>query len=438
MILPLSEHLMNIITWLYFYTLASLVFEHRGKSRILTGVLGCLVMGIAMPVCAEFVHETLGFAMFIVFYPLFFVLAFEGRFLEKISVFAIAYGMAGVIGFVMISLYDTLGWDSKNQSSVDFFIIYICLMTAAVALISGVWNNMRFLFTQKGFASFFLLPLSQCGLVMMLMILVSKTGSDDLYKHLNQNKWIPIGMLFFACACLVGDVLFLRSAKKATAGIKEQERMRALELECRVTYDNIKSMENDVVEMRRYRHDFVNLLTAVQLSIESGSEEGRQDALALVRKMTSEISGITGRRYCANSFINGILGYQEKKMTDDGISCELHAEIPEELPVSEVDICRLLTNLLDNAHESCMKLTDASRRSVRFNMRIIDGYLFVTVQNSRPEGELSLQSQKQDKGIHGLGLSIVESIAKEHGGELLIAPGDDTVQITATMRCELP
>jgi sensor histidine kinase regulating citrate/malate metabolism len=89
------------------------------------------------------------------------------------------------------------------------------------------------------------------------------------------------------------------------------------------------------------------------------------------------------------------------------------------LPVSEIDLCIIIGNLLDNATEACMKLPDEKERFIRIYIDILKEQLYISVSNAvggsvKKSGGNYLSTKEKDG--HGFGLMRVDKIAEKYGG----------------------
>ena len=424
--------ILNVIVAAMFWYFSSNVLVCR--RRWIALIVSVSILGFAAPLACSYLPSQLSFAVSIVSFYLYLRFFFVGKLKERILTYCIGYmaintSMVAVLIFIGLAEYE-LGFNS-----ILYVVCFTAFCASLLTLIIRTWKSITFVLSNGRSLTFFLLPICQFSMMLLKVFFMSKNSSDDnyLYQEMFSNKLFSVLFLAVLIVSLLADGFFIQAFAKMATDIKEREHLQSLELESRMTYDYIKSMESDVTEMRRYRHDFINLLTTVQLAIESDSEKGKEDALSMVRQMTQEIHDLSGGRYCGNNLVNCILAHEQSRMEQEGIICDFRAELGEELRVSELDLCRLLTNLLDNAAESCCRMEDKTERRVYSNMRVEDGFLYITVRNTCPSGGFSAETDKADKENHGLGLGIMREIVGRYDGELIISAEDSTVTATATL-----
>lgn len=425
------DYLANTMIYLAFAGFFSTVLGNRRP--ISSTVAGVVLMGFVMPRLGQIVPQPIMFAITIVFYVFYLWLCFGGSVKEKLIAFCLAYMAINLSQILAMTAMGAGGWPVMEYAW-EYFLLSNLFTLAMLFFLYHIWKSISLLLSSVRFMTFFLLPLSQFAMLILVIFFFARSGDENLMISVSTQRWAAAIFCLVFVVSLVADGLFLGGMVRMARTIMEKERFQTLEKESELTYEYIKNMEGDIDEMRKYRHDFVNLLTAVRLSMEEQSQSGQRDALRLVSQISEEVSGVTGKRYCGCTIVNCILSHEERKLREKGVSCELRAELPERLGVSELDLCRLLTNLFDNAGQGCMMVEDGRERRVDANMRLCEGYLYVTVRNTCPPGKVDWRTAKEDKRLHGLGLCIVREIVRRNDGELIVSEEESAVSVTAVLR----
>lgn len=123
-----------------------------------------------------------------------------------------------------------------------------------------------------------------------------------------------------------------------------------------------------------------------------------------------------------NRMADAILNSKLSIATAKNIKVKAEARIPVSLTVSELDLCIVIGNLLDNAIEACLSLPE-EERLIRIYMEMKGNYLYLSLTNTA-EGQKK-HSFKTTKGEgHGFGLARVDAIVKKYGGYLTRASED--------------
>ena len=122
--------------------------------------------------------------------------------------------------------------------------------------------------------------------------------------------------------------------------------------------------------------------------------------------------------FCDNQAVDSILGYYSAHAKQEGIPFLAKIDLPEQLPADEMDVCLVLSNLLENAVEASLK-TERSRRKITVEMYLHHTHLLlIQVENTfdekiRQKNEIFQSSKRAGNGI---GIQSVRHIAEKNGG----------------------
>lgn len=183
--------------------------------------------------------------------------------------------------------------------------------------------------------------------------------------------------------------------------------------------DEVESM---YTKMRGWRHDYHNHIQAMQASMALGKYDEVNDYLhSLNDDLTNVDSTVKTGRVMVDAILNGKLNIAAQ----NNIPVNAKAKIPENTPVTDVDLCVIIGNLLDNAIEESKKLSEGDRFiRIYIGQKNTQFYLaFTNAAGKKQERRGGLFGST--KGIeHGFGLARVESIVKKYGG-LFSADSED-------------
>lgn len=175
----------------------------------------------------------------------------------------------------------------------------------------------------------------------------------------------------------------------------------------------VREIQNMYRQVRGWRHDYRNHINnmKIQLANENyGELEAYLDQLA--EDLDTVDTVIKTGNVMADAILNSKLSVAEKMK----VKINVKANIPENLLLSDVELCSVLGNMLDNAVEACSKLPE-EERFLRVYIGKLKGQLYLSVQNSagdvRKEKGYYLSTKE---GEHGYGLFRIDRVAKKYGG----------------------
>ena len=253
-----------------------------------------------------------------------------------------------------------------------------------------------------------------------IIMLAASTILEVLNYWMNLNAGLTVffqfGALAFVISLGIVSGYYVResiytAAEKTRLEYEMAAASQQLELQ-KLQYQKIA--ENDA-EVKSQRHDLRHQLAVIR----NLNEQGNQEKLGryidtLIRKIPSDKE----LRLCENYAINAVAYYYASAAAQQNIKVDLRFAIPPELtPIIESDLCIVVGNLLENAVEACMRMTDGER-FIRLYSNLEYGTLTITVDNSfdgnvNEKKGVFLSSKRE--GI-GIGLSSVASIAKKYDG----------------------
>jgi len=173
-------------------------------------------------------------------------------------------------------------------------------------------------------------------------------------------------------------------------------------------------VENMYTKMRGWRHDYHNHIQALQASMALGKYE---EVNAYLRELNDDLTSVDTVIKTGNVMADAILNGKIAIAVQNKISVNAKAKIPENLKVTDVDLCVIIGNLLDNAIEENKKLPEQDRFiRIYIGTKNTQGYMIITNAAGTKQKKLgSLFSST--KGIHhGFGLSRVKDIVKKYEG----------------------
>ena len=103
--------------------------------------------------------------------------------------------------------------------------------------------------------------------------------------------------------------------------------------------------------------------------------------------------------------------------------------------IERYDLSVVLGNLLDNAIEACIKISNIDDRFIRVNIFTNETALIINILNSAVGNNLftKLKSDKSNKIMHGYGLSNVNLIAEKYGGSFITERKESKFEATIVL-----
>lgn len=209
---------------------------------------------------------------------------------------------------------------------------------------------------------------------------------------------------------LLFQLMFYLIVKTLIEKSEHEKRTQLLQIE----FAHYQLLLNQMHHTAKLRHDFRHTAHTL-LSL---AKEGDMDKiLEYLEEYNHELDSYSPNFFCRHSAVNAILTYYSGIATSQNIQTDWHIDLPEQITVSDVDLCTILGNLLENAIQGC--LTVASQRFINLSVDITkNGELYIIAVNSFngsvKKAEHKYLSTKKDG--NGIGLMSISVTAEKYSG----------------------
>ena len=164
-------------------------------------------------------------------------------------------------------------------------------------------------------------------------------------------------------------------------------------------------------------HDMHNHFLLLQNYLAEGKIAEAQDYL---EKLNGNKVVGGGERWTGIEAIDYILGQKIASARQRQIKITINAEYPKDCRIEPVDLCTIITNLLDNAIEATEKCPEYIDKKIDITIRRIHQFILIRITNSTATPPVQHNGQlittKKDKQKHGWGVKSVLSAAEKYNG----------------------
>ena len=205
--------------------------------------------------------------------------------------------------------------------------------------------------------------------------------------------------------------------------------------------------EKQLDDLRELRHDIKNQFSYMRILL---ADRRYEELDAYFQRQDIELAARTATLNCGNRCVSIVLNMELQKAEAAGVGLHTKLVVPPVLPFPDDDLCSLLSNLIDNAIDECVRMGVyfPKLREQGVSVSINPGnpssdYLYIEVQNPTDRKHLTrrrdgLVSTKSDDALHGYGTRIITRIAEKYNGSALFeaANGVFTARVILDMMIE--
>lgn len=367
-------------------------------------------------------------------------------------------GIGIIISILIIYIYSLLNLKGTFMQKM-FWSIFVMLLimgiTTVVLSIEGciIGKGYLNLVIQKDLYRFVGVVVIQIVLFYLTRFMIKRTKKDSTYS-LKWNEWfvlliIPVISIFtmsfvsliiinieeqlspmqhiFSILSILG---ILMTNSLVYVLYVNMQKDHAKQLEYSILQQAFKSQEKSVEEtkilyqsVRSIRHDLKQHFQVALTMLHSGKID---EAVDYMEKYNDTVlDGISNKVFCDNDVVNYIINSKSKICSDRHIKIYIYIanEIPE---FSDLDLCVLLGNALDNAIEG---VPVDGNNEIYLELRNVDNFFMISVKNTITNSVLeynpNLISTKNEKEVHGLGILSMKEVVQKYNGSIEFYESDN-------------
>ena len=178
--------------------------------------------------------------------------------------------------------------------------------------------------------------------------------------------------------------------------------------------ENQINLLNDAnTQMAVYRHDVRHQAILLNGLLAGGNTEQAQEVL---KTAIAGLDAITPKRYCENETVNLLCSSYDRKTKRLGVQLQVHAQLPKEMPLSDTELCSVVSNGLENALHATSQ-ADIPEKWIDFSCYVRQNKIFMQIQNPYA-GEVIIRDglPVSSREGHGYGCYSIQTITQRNGG----------------------
>ena len=250
--------------------------------------------------------------------------------------------------------------------------------------------------------------------------------SEVVTKPTENHYLVPILWIIFSFTTFF---LQIRIVQETAQNISLHSTLHVTDIQMATQKKQIETLQRNAQRNRRARHDIRHHILALQTML---TRKEYAQALDYLQEYDQKLEANTSVNYTAHTVLNTILTHYFDLCKKNDIRTNVSLSLDETLPVSDMDLCIILGNLLENAVEACCRQTGGDRfLSLQMTMKSPD-ILVLIIENSyngiiREQND-SFLSSKEDGRI-GIGIDSVRHLVKQYHGVCKIAYNTTTFKV---------
>ena len=168
-------------------------------------------------------------------------------------------------------------------------------------------------------------------------------------------------------------------------------------------------------ESQEVRHDFKHAIRTLNEMAQNKDYDG------LTKFITEYANAMPQNdivRYSNNNAVNAMMNFYAESAKRADIDIDWITAIPEKMPLSDIELCNIIGNILENAIMACINMTEGERW-IQLTAEAPNSSQFLIVATNSFNGKVRKRRGEYlstNRNSNGIGLSSIKRIAQQHGG----------------------
>lgn len=359
---------------------------------------------------------------------LFFVV-FEGSF-QEIIVAVVSCDIAA-LPVVLYKRFITQHFTPEGASRIyigDFSTLVLtcagCLAVAALVVL--IYHFLGKLLVKINYNSKLFSVLGIIGVAGFIVCELVAIIDDGIVFFLSKEYLIKYALInlawivFFVVMYIINDY-FTKKRLRREIEVLNEEKTRQFE------YYNLMKIYNE--EIRKIRHDMKGHISVISSFVEEKEYDRVEEYISTLSENLQKIKrvNVTGN-VTADTVICDI----KEKCEIKNIKFVPKGILPEKTGIDDVSLTCILTNVLNNACEACLRMEESEEKFINLDVYVAADCFVIKCENSKSKNEKinpkNIKTIKKENG-HGYGMKIINDIVKEKDGTMEIKDNENTFVI---------
>lgn len=363
---------------------------------------------------------------------------------------------------VLFTYFSMIG--RRKDKCIELFILLL-LIVSIDEIVSGITRTFLSPTVVLGNRSFFRSYVDGCwGAVVMIVIYLWK---NRIRKNVKLSENLVFVIIFLNGLSMIFTISGLNFAKEYVqdrdfqifaAGLVtvayfcmsllcwllvfmknlNEKAERSLRIEKQLSIDRSihfqREMEKEE-ETRRFRHDISNHMIYLAALAEAADINGIRKYL---KQINQQLEDITKILYITGNELIDVILNEKLFGIKDQVRINIKGKILRPLDISDIDLCTIFANLLDNAVEA-VKDVPCEEAFIEIVFRTGKVYFECEIKNSRANDIILLKNglpktSKEKSQNHGFGIENVKNAVEKNRGEMTINVEEKVFRVSISLK----
>nr|WP_250673393.1 sensor histidine kinase [Paeniclostridium ghonii] len=251
-------------------------------------------------------------------------------------------------------------------------------------------------------------------------------GRKSLYSN-NIDALIIINTLTILCISAISLIfIFIRIIKNYKLSLENKVIKDKLDMQYRYYF----IIQENFLKTRKLHHDMKNHMICIQKIYETN-----ELASKYIEEINDQLKDCISVFNTNNLILDVILNEKTIICKKNNIEFISDINFSKCNFIDMSDICSIFSNILDNAIESCIKIKDKDiDKKINLKGSIVNKFFVIKCENTKINNiiiyENTIKTDKEDKFLHGIGISSIKESVEKYNGNMEIDSTESIFTIT--------
>lgn len=218
----------------------------------------------------------------------------------------------------------------------------------------------------------------------------------------------PYQMLLMQTLGIISLFCIMFFYKKLTESFQREKEVALLELQAHASEQYVKEAKLRYEKTKSFRHDIKNHITVIKELLQNAKGDVALQYVEGLEDMSADLSFPVSTNH---PVLDILLGNKLGIAKENRIEVQCSLAVPYPCGISDIDICIILGNALDNAVSACNRLESGKQKYIHISGKVQGDFLFMEIENSYSGGGM-IRS--------GTGLANIRMAAEKYQGAMEI------------------
>jgi sensor histidine kinase regulating citrate/malate metabolism len=207
-------------------------------------------------------------------------------------------------------------------------------------------------------------------------------------------------------------ILKLFQQTRRQISMQQEENLLRLQIaEAKVHFESLKEVNESISICKHDMRHHLNLIHSYL------ADDNRDAARKYIAGIQDTIEAAAGNQYCSNYTVNLILSSYIGIAKESLIKVTCHLQLPASDRISDMDLCVIFANAIENATHACLDLQDPKERWIRIDTKTVGQQIRIQIHNSfsgKTEFAGGIPVNREEG--HGMGVKSIIAVVEKYGG----------------------